>query len=143
MPVDIHGVRIDGARELRQLLKQTGDKDLPKGLAKANKAAAQTVAENAARRVPVRTGRTRASVRALGGQREGKVRGGTAAIVHYGWLDFGGRRRLRNGRKEAVPSRRVLPSGRYIYPALYETRDKVADTYEREVGALLAKIGRP
>ena len=141
MPVDVHGVRIDGARELRQLLRQTGITYLPMGLAKANKTAAQIVADKAASRVPVRTGRARASVRALGSQREGRVRAGNARVVHYGWLDFGGRRTLRNGRKELLPSRPIIKMGRYIYPALYEVQDEVTATYEREVWALVAKIG--
>lgn len=141
MPVDVHGVRIDGARELRQLLKQTGMTELPKGLAKANKTAAQIVADKAASRVPVRTGRTRASVRALGSQREGRVRAGSARVVHYGWLDFGGRRRTRSGRVELLPSRPIIKMGRYIYPALYETEAEVVAAYEREVWALVAKIG--
>lgn len=126
-------VEVEGLDELRKTLRRVGDAELPKELRKANKRAAEIVAKAAAAKVPVKTGRTRASVRALGSQRDAKVRAGGAKVPWYGFLDFGGKRpRDRVGRPR-------IKQGRYIYPALAEKRDEVADVYEREVRDLLRR----
>lgn len=89
-------IRVEGLTELRKALR-----DAPaaarKELSKANKAAAQVVADEAKSTVPRRTGRLAASIAAQATQTAGKVKAGSAARVpyagpiHYGW----GRRHIR------------------------------------------------
>lgn len=126
-------VEVEGLDELRKTLRQVGDKALPKELAQANKRAAEIVARAAAAKVPHRTGKSQKGIRALGSQREGRVRSGGARYPWLPWLDFGGKRpRDRVGRPK-------VKQGRYLYPALAEKRDQVADVYEREVRDLLRR----
>lgn len=84
-------VRIEGLRQFRRGLSIV-DKALPKELRdRLRTDAAEPVARLARSLVPVRTGKTRRSIRAGGNARGAYVRGGgTTKTPHYGWLEFGG-----------------------------------------------------
>lgn len=126
---------IRGLRELQAALKQA-DGETQKQLRVVFNQAAQAVVGGAARRVPVRTGTARNSIRAASGQREAKVSGGSKKAVYYGWLDFGGA----VGRKKNT-RRRFLQEGRYIYPAYSANTDSIQKALERSIVELARSAG--
>lgn len=117
-------IRVDGLDELRRELRRTGDKELPKQLREANHAVSKRLAEAAALKAPVRTGRLRASVRGLAAQRDATVKAGTArvpyaAAVHWGTGPRPGQRGPHN-----------IARRPFIYEAAERMRDELADEYE-------------
>lgn len=115
----IKPIKIGGLREFQAALKAM-DGEAQKQLRVVLNDAAATVAGAAGRRVPVRSGKARASLRAQSSQREAKVVGGSAKVPYYGWLDFGGK----VGKHRSV-SRRFVTEGRYMYPAFHANRDSI------------------
>ena len=134
MPVE-YGVTVEGLDELRKGLRKA-DKGVAKELGQAGKKAADIVAAAARPKVPSRSGKARASLRAVVVNGGGGVKGGGPRAAYYSWLDFGGS----VGRKKSV-YRQVIREGRYIYPTLAEKRDEVIKTYEELVDDALRKAG--
>jgi hypothetical protein len=128
----IDPIRIHGLREFQQALRQM-DGESQKQLRVALNTAAGLVVTGASRRVPVRTGAARASLRTQSSQREARVAGGSRKAPYYGWLDFGGR----IGRDKAT-RRPFVRSGRYIYPAYAANRQGV----ERALNVALVDLAR-
>lgn len=135
-------IKIDGLREFQKALKDM-DGETQKKLKGVLDAAALAVVGGASRRVPARTGRARASLRARSSQREGRVMGGSAKVPYYGFLDFGnvvGGGRGSVGRKDAVP-RRFVPEGRYMYPAFHANRDSIYKALQQSIVKLAEEAG--
>lgn len=88
MPADLY-LEVIGLENLRKQIARAQDAGMKKSLRDANKSAAQVVVKRALPLVPVKTGRLRSSVRALGSQAKANVRAGNtsvryAAAVHWG-----------------------------------------------------------
>lgn len=128
-------IRIDGLNEFRANLK-TLDRDLPKALRVAFNAAADIVVADARPRVPSKTGRARASVKARSTQAFSRVSGGGSKAPHYPWLDFGGR----VGRNRSV-RRPFLKEGRYIYFSYYRNRNRYVEVLEEALLDVAAQAG--
>lgn len=86
-------IRVEGARELRARIRKMERKDLKDELKRANKEAAETVADRArTRTVPVQSGDLKKAIKALGSQTKGRVKVGGArantrdyaGVIHYG-----------------------------------------------------------
>ena len=88
--MDLDPIKVDGLREFQRTLRAL-DAGLPRTLRLAHNEAAKIVVDWAQPRVPARTGKARASVRATSSQREARVTGGGKRVPYYPWLDFGGR----------------------------------------------------
>jgi hypothetical protein len=112
-------VEVRGVRELRKALKDVGG-DAPKELAAGLAEAAEIVARVARPRVPVRTGRAVGSIKVRKQSAGAALAVGGTAAPYYPWLDFGGK----VGRNKSI-RRPFVHGGRYIYPALADTRDEV------------------
>lgn len=108
-------VKITGLREFVRGLKDM-DRDLGKLVRLAFNEAADIVVDDARPRVPRRSGKARASVKARSTQTAARIVGGGRKAPYYPWLDFGGR----VGRRKSV-KRPFLKDGRYIY-ASYDRR---------------------
>lgn len=117
-------IRVEGLAEFRRNLKQLNS-DLPKALRLALNQAADIVVSDARPRVPKRTGRAAASIRARSTQTAVRVAGGSARVAYYPWLDFGGR----VGRNKSV-RRAFLKEGRYIYRSYFDNTEKFAEVLE-------------
>lgn len=128
-------IKISGLREFQRALKQM-DGESQKKLRVVLNEAATTVAEGAARRVPVRTGRARASLRAMSSQREARVMGGSKKAPYYGWLDFGGR----TGRDKSQ-RRPFVQGGRYMYPTFASNRDSIYKALQKSLAELARTAG--
>lgn len=119
-------VEVVGLRELSRSLRQF--EDGAKDLRTANKRAAEYVAEKAAARVPVRSGRLQKSIRGAGQARGAVVREGTARVPYAGSVEFGG----------WPKGRPFVPEGRYLFPAAKDATPHVVELYGREIDALIA-----
>lgn len=128
-------IKITGLREFQRALKEM-DGESQKQLRVVLNEAASTVAKGASRRVPVRTGKAAASLRAMSSQREARVMGGSKKASYYGWLDFGGR----IGRDKAT-RRPFVTGGRYMYPAFSANRDSIYKALQRSLGDLARNVG--
>ena len=131
----IDPIKIQGLRDFQAALKAM-DGESQKQLRVALNTAADLVVSGAARRVPVRTGRARASLRAQSSQREARVMGGSKKAPYYGWLDFGGR----IGRDKSQ-RRPFVPGGRYMYPSYAANREGVERALQTALTDLVRMAG--
>jgi hypothetical protein len=131
----VQPLRVTGLREVQKALKDL-DGESQKELRLALNEAAQVVVNVAQRRVPVRSGAARSSIRATSGQRESRVSAGGKKAPYFPWLDYGGK----VGRGRSV-TRPFLKGGRYIYPAYAAQHDNVTRLIEKRLTDLLAKKG--
>lgn len=134
-------VKVEGADELRRVLRELQDAGLKKELAAANRSAAQVVAERAMPNVPVGpTGRLRQSVKALGSQREGKVKAGTAKVDYAAAIHWG----RKVGNVGYPPNNRIganpITGRPFLFDAAQAAADDVTDVYEAAVDRLLDQI---
>lgn len=121
-------IKIDGLAQFVNNLKKINS-DLPKTLRVGFNDAAQIVIGWARPRVPHRSGKAAASIRAQSTRAAVRVSEGGARAPYMPWLDFGGR----VGRGKSV-KRPFIKEGRFIYAGLSAEHDKV---YGAVVGALL------
>lgn len=109
-------IKVDGLAKFTRDLKRL-DAEIPKMQRKALNDAAEIVLGYARPRVPRRSGRAAASLKARSTQTAVRVAAGGPRAPYYPWLDFGGR----VGRRKSV-KRPFIGDGRYIYPALSAKR---------------------
>ena len=120
-------IRVTGLRNLQREAASI-NKDLGKELRKANKSAAEIVAEQARREAPRRSGRLAKSIGVVATQRGASVKVGTAARVpyaapiHFGWFD------------------RNIKANEFLYRAMAKTSKKAAEVYEKKIGELAERI---
>jgi hypothetical protein len=129
-------IRIDGLKEFQKALRDM-DRALPKQLRVILNEATSVVIDWARPRVPKRTGRAAASIKARSSQREARVAIGGRKAPYMPWLDFGGEGK-RPGRPSARP---FIKKGRYLYAGLDATRDEVTEVMSKGMTALAASAG--
>ena len=128
-------IRVKGLRELQTALKQI-DGESQKALRVALNNAVEGIAVDARRRVPTRTGKAKASIRATSSQREARVSAGKKSVAYYGWLDYGGKTGI--GGSVVRPFRK---QGRYLYPAYHDQADEMLAVLTREIVAVAEAAG--
>jgi HK97 gp10 family phage protein len=126
--------QVEGLKETRREIKELGDKELGKALARANKSAAQIVVDAALPNVPTRTGALRESVRAMGSQAAGRARAGNktvayAAAVHWGTGPRPGLRGPHNIRRRP-----------FLWVAADRLRRDVEEAYAIEMDAIVDRL---
>lgn len=129
-------IKIDGLKEFQRALRDM-DRDLPKQLRVILNDAVGLVIDWARPRVPSRTGRARASIKARSSQREARAAIGGRKAPYMPWLDFGGEGK-RPGRPSARP---FIKRGRYLYAGLDAKRDDVTDVMSRGMTVLAESAG--
>lgn len=120
------GTRVEGLREARRQLARLGG-DAKTTVKAANKDAAEVVVEYAERRVPVRTGRLKGSLRALASGASARAVAGSAAVPYAAVIHWG---RIKGGRINGRP---------YLWNAAAEANDEVVVIYERAVAEAVRK----
>lgn len=135
MPVT--GVRVEGARELRAAIKRAETAGLPKQLAAAYKSGSDVVAARALPNVPVRTGRLKGSVRALGSQTRGQVKAGTASVDYAAAIHWG---RKRGNVWHHKMGRNPIKGRPFLWNAARDSTREVVDKFEAAIGRLLKEI---
>ncbi len=133
-----------GLAELRRDLRQLGDTEGLAEVRDALRSAARLVADDARRRIPVKTGLARDSVRPTVSGNRAFVRGGRTTVPYYGWLDFGSRR-PRSGQPRSVGpwalTGRGPDRGRFIYAAIDDRIDDVVRLVGNSLDAFARRKG--
>jgi hypothetical protein len=123
-------IRIEGLAQFNRALRKL-DADLPKALRIALNEAAKVVVDYGQARMPRRSGRAVASIRARSTRTAVRVVEGGPRAPYAPWLDFGGR----TGRARSV-IRTFITEGRYLYPALRDERAAI----EKALTGALARV---
>ncbi|HEY9415380.1 MAG TPA: HK97 gp10 family phage protein [Pseudonocardia sp.] len=133
---EVGKIRVTGLREFQAQLRAM-DAGLPRQMRLALNEAANVIIDYAQPRIPHKTGRAAASLKARSSQREARIGVGGRRAPYYPWLDFGG-----EGRRKGRPSKRpFLKSGRYVYKGLEVKRDEVTDIMSTALGRLARDAG--
>lgn len=122
-------------------LRRYGD-EAKDEIKKVNLEAARLVEREAKQRVPVRSGRLRASIRSSGQAGKGVVRAGNRSVpyanpIHWGWPS-------RPNAKWGTPGRAVggpIAENRFLTDALEDRRREVVELYKDELEALARRFG--
>jgi hypothetical protein len=109
-------ILIDGLAQFQRNLRAM-DSDLPKALRIAMNQAADVVVSDAKPRVPKKTGKAAASIKAASTRTAVRIKAGGRRAPYYPWLDFGGA----VGRKRSI-RRPFLKDGRYLYEAYFSKK---------------------
>ena len=117
-------IRIEGLKEFRAGLKRL-DKDLPKGIRLALNSVVDIVVDDARPRIPRRTGRAAASLKAQSTQSIARIKAGGSKAPYFPWLDFGGR----TGPGKSVV-RPFFKKGRYVWLSFADKRTEVTHALE-------------
>lgn len=115
----IEPIKVEGWREFNRNLRKMSA-ELPKALRLAGNEAAEIVVDWAQPKVPRKSGRAAASVKARSTRTAARVSGGSKSVPYYAWLDYGGR----VGR-DRTTERLFVKEGRYLYPGYAANADKV------------------
>lgn len=124
-------VKVEGIAAVNATLRHFGNKTLAIELRQAAKQASQVVADEAERRVPVRSGRLRQSIRAAATTRGGVVKAGGARVPYAGWIEYGGTIKFKS--RQGGIHRPRLKRGRYIRPAAEAKQLQIIATFELHV----------
>lgn len=127
-------IRVVGLKEFHKRLRET-DRDLGRQLTKVNKYVAGMLADATRPALPEASGALRRSLRPGATGKTARVTMGGARAPYAPWIEFGGTIAPRG-----TPIKRErVPSGRYLYRALAEHRDRLVDAYFDEVSAMLRR----
>jgi hypothetical protein len=129
-------IEVTGLRDFQRQLKAM-DAGLPKQLRLALNEASTVVVDYASARMPSRSGRARASLKARSTQRTARVALGGNRAPWAPWLDFGGEGRVK-GRPAARP---FIKAGRYVYPALDIKRAEITEIMSNALTQLAKDAG--
>lgn len=129
-------ITITGLREFQRQLKAM-DAGLPKQMRLVLNDASGVVIDWVRPRMPSKTGRARASLKARSSQRESRVAIGGNRAAWVPWLDFGGEGR-RAGRP---PARPFIRDGRYLYQGLKVKRQDITEIMAAGLTALAESSG--
>lgn len=135
----IEPIRITGLREFQAALKQM-DGESQKKLRLVLNVAAQIVVDEAQGRARKDSPRLAKSIKVISSQREARVKGGSAKLPQFGWMDFGGRNKGRHPQGKPIV-RTFRPDGRYIYPAFYDRYDEVTEALNEGLVELAREAG--
>lgn len=120
-------VGVEGLAELRRALKDIGGPALQKNLRVKFLKVGEEVAADARSRMPEKTGRAKAAVRAgVSGNNAYVQTGNKTTAPHGAWLDFGGVLKPVGGRHNTIRRARVK-GGRYLYPAIGRKRERITE----------------
>jgi hypothetical protein len=128
----IEPVRIEGLADLNRSLRRVSS-DAPKALRLAANKAADIVVTEARSRVPRRSGKAKASIKAKSTRTAARVSSGGRRAPYMPWLDYGGS----VGPNKSV-KRPFIADGRYVYPAFRSKRQQ----FERVLREALAEVAR-
>lgn len=129
-------LKVEGMWEFRKALRAV-DTELPKQLRKGLNTVAELVADEAATRVPVRSGALRDSIRPRSTQSEGRVMMGRARVPYAGWIDFGGTISPRG----TPMTRPFIRNGRYLFVTADEMAPRIRKESERLLNRFADKAG--
>jgi hypothetical protein len=107
-------IGVTGLAEFNRGLRKL-DSEAPKGLRVALNGVADLLIDSTRPKIPRRTGRAAASLKAKSTRTSARVSVGGRNARYYPWLDFGGKTGIRRS-----VDRAFFKEGRYLYPTLRE-----------------------
>lgn len=128
-------IAVSGLKEFSKGLRQL-DAELPKGLRIALNDAVTLVIDYARPKIPRRSGRAAATLKAKSTRTQARISMGGSRAPYMPWLDFGGK----VGPKKSV-ERPFLKDGRYVYKGLAERRGQITDVMERGIRDVARRAG--
>lgn len=128
-------IRVDGLNQFRKALKDA-ESATPAMLRLVLNDAAQIVVNVAKPRIPRRTGKAAATLKAASTGTKAQVKVGGNRAPYYPWLDFGGS----VGRDDSV-KRPIIKGGRYVYPAVDQEYDNIVRRLEKGLADLARDAG--
>lgn len=131
-------IRIEGLTQLSRSLRKI-DADAPKALRVALNTGADVIVRAARPRMPRRTGRAAASLKAASTRTAVRITEGGRRAPYVPWLDFGGSIRLRTRRQ--VIKRPWLSEGRILYRSYYDHQDQLTEALERALLGVVRSAG--
>lgn len=133
--MNVDPIPVDGLRDLVRQLRAVRA-DLPKAIRLAANEAAEIVVVKARSKVPQRSGKAAASIKAKSTRTAARVSSGGRRAPYMPWLDYGGA----VGPNKSV-KRPFIADGRYVYPAFSSERAKVKDTFEKALKRIVEDAG--
>lgn len=127
-------IRVEGLDELRKALRELGDAELRKALRLANKASAQLVVQEALPQVPVRSGKLKASVKAMAGERDARARAGGPTVPYAQAVHWG------TGPRPGLRGPHNIARNPFLLNAAEAKREEVAEAYLIELDKILEAI---
>ncbi len=135
-------IRLEGADELRRVLKSIGDTGLLNALATANENAAEIVVDDANPQVPMRTGALKNSMRASGTSRSGRAIAGSSAIPYAAAIHWG-RKRGNVGRPPGNRmGRNPIVRRAFLWDAAQRTVPRIEPEYRNEIMQIIDRAMR-
>lgn len=135
-------IEVTGLKEVSRTLRDLGDKDAAKATRAANKAAADMVVDAALPKVPRKTGRAAASLRATATPQSASVKGGGPQAPYFGAIDYGNVRGSGAGVGRGDSGGLAYDrGGRIVYPAVRERQDDIVHRYEKEINDVIRTAG--
>lgn len=128
-------IQVVGLRQLSRGLRQL-DAEFPKQLRLALNEAADIVVAEARSTVPRRTGALANSIRSASTRTAAGVKGGSKKVPYFGFIEFGGK----VGRRDSV-KRPFVREGRYLWPAIIDRREELADRIRRGIIQVAEQAG--
>lgn len=128
-------ITVRGLKEFSKALRKL-DAEAAKGIRLVNNEAAEIVVAKARPRIKRVTGRAAGSLKLRSTRTLVRISAGGPRAPYYPWLDWGGRTGIR---RSVV--RPFLKQGRYIYPALHESRAEVQSAMERGLTRIARQAG--
>jgi len=127
MPPAPVGLRVEGGRQLRRVLRRAGGRELMRALSGTHRKIAQMIAGSSRAAAPHRTGRLAASVRGGGTQTGAVVRAGSARVpyagpIHWGW-----------------PARKIKPNP-WIVETAQSTESAWVGVYEQDLNDIIERL---
>lgn len=129
------GVYVSNLGEVRKYLRKIHPDLVPVLREDLKAAIIQNTLPAIIRRIPTKSNKARFTVRArAGGNTLYVMAGGKgSAAPYYGWLDFGGTLKNRGPGRNQTISRPIIKKGRYVYPGILETQNRLVEAAGKAV----------
>lgn len=135
-------VTVEGLREVRKELRDFDDRVGKEALKSAHKTLADRVVRKALPRVPVRTGRLKASVRGLGSVTAARGKAGSAAVPYAAAIHWGegmGNINASTGATFGRPARNIR--GRpFLWDAIDSLEHEAVEEYAHQLDQLINRM---
>lgn len=126
-----YAIEVEGAKELRKIFRDLGDKDLGRQLRDANRAVADMVVEAAVPEVPVRSGRLRDSVKGRATQTTAYGKAGSARVPYAAAIHWG------TGPRPGTRGPHNITGRPFLWDAADRVVDRAVKEYEDAVQSIL------
>jgi hypothetical protein len=135
MPFVKDPIKIVGIDQFNKSLRRL-DAEAPKGLRLAFNDAANIIVDEARPKIPRRSGKAQAALRARSTRTRARVVAGSTRAPYLPWLDYGGK----VGKNQTI-EREFIKGGRYVYPTYYRNVDKITKTMETALLGVIQRAG--